>query len=248
MFFGAQDITRILQAMTMKQDSSLLLIEDHGDIAEMLISYFEGRGFTVDYAADGLTGLHLAVTNTYDAIILDLMLPGLDGLRICEKLRQEARDNTPIVMLTARDTLDDKVAGLNLGADDYLVKPFAIIELEARVRSQIRRSRGEVSHQLLSVGDLVIDTSTMSVKRAGASLNLTPIAFKILTALMKASPAVVSRHELERKVWGDIMPGSDTLRSHMYTLRKTIDKPFASSLLKTIPSSGYQLIAEERNG
>lgn len=234
--------------MTMKQDSSLLLIEDHGDIAEMLISYFQGRGFTVDYAADGVTGLHLAVTNSYDAIILDLMLPGLDGLSICEKLRQEARDSTPIIMLTARDTLDDKVTGLNLGADDYLVKPFAISELEARLRSQIRRSRGEVSQQLLSVGDLEIDTATMSVKRAGETLNLTPIAFKILTTLMKASPAVVSRHELERKVWGDIMPDSDTLRSHMYNLRKTIDKPFATSLLRTVPSSGYQLIATEHHG
>ena len=234
--------------MTMKQDSSLLLIEDHGDIAEMLISYFQGRGFTVDYAADGLTGLHLAVKNSYDAIILDLMLPGLDGLSICEKLRQEARDSTPIIMLTARDTLDDKLTGLNLGADDYLVKPFAISELEARLRAQIRRSRGEVSQQLLSVGDLEIDTATMSVKRAGEPLNLTPIAFKILTTLMKASPAVVSRHELERKVWGDIMPDSDTLRSHMYNLRKTIDKPFATSLLRTVPSSGYQLIDAEHNG
>ena len=233
--------------MTMKQDSSLLLIEDHGDIAEMLISYFQGRGFTVDYAADGVTGLHLAVTNSYDAIILDLMLPGLDGLSICEKLRQEARDSTPIIMLTARDTLDDKVTGLNLGADDYLIKPFAISELEARLRSQIRRSRGEVSQQLLSVGDLEIDTATMSVKRAGEPLNLTPIAFKILTTLMKASPAVVSRHELERKVWGDIMPDSDTLRSHMYNLRKTIDKPFATSLLRTVPSSGYQLIVTEHH-
>jgi len=233
--------------MTIKQDSSLLLIEDHGDIAEMLISYFQGRGFTVDYAADGVTGLHLAVTNSYDAIILDLMLPGLDGLSICEKLRQEARDSTPIIMLTARDTLDDKVTGLNLGADDYLIKPFAISELEARLRSQIRRSRGEVSQQLLSVGDLEIDTATMSVKRAGETLNLTPIAFKILTTLMKASPAVVSRHELERKVWGDIMPDSDTLRSHMYNLRKTIDKPFATSLLRTVPSSGYQLIVTEHH-
>ena len=233
--------------MTMKQDSSLLLIEDHGDIAEMLISYFQGRGFTVDYAADGVTGLHLAVTNSYDAIILDLMLPGLNGLSICEKLRQEARDSTPIIMLTARDTLDDKVTGLNLGADDYLIKPFAISELEARLRSQIRRSRGEVSQQLLSVGDLEIDTATMSVKRAGETLNLTPIAFKILTTLMKASPAVVSRHELERKVWGDIMPDSDTLRSHMYNLRKTIDKPFATSMLRTVPSSGYQLIATEHH-
>lgn len=225
-----------------------MLIEDHTDIAEMLISYFEGRGFSVDYAADGLTGLHLAVTNSYDAIVLDLMLPGMDGLSICEKLRLDARDSTPIIMLTARDTLDDKVTGLSTGADDYLVKPFAIAELEARVMSQIRRNRAEVVQDFLSVGDLVVDTSTLSVKRAGKPLNLTPIGFKLLKTLMKASPAVVSRQELERKVWGDILPDSDTLRSHMYNLRKTVDKPFATSLLKTVQGSGYQLIEGDSDG
>lgn len=233
--------------MAAKQEASLLLVEDHSVIAEMLCSYFEGRGFSVDYAADGLTGLHLAVENSYDVIILDLMLPGMDGLSICEKLRHDARDSTPIIMLTARDTLDDKVTGLSTGADDYLVKPFAIVELEARVVSQIRRNRGEVTRDLLTVGDLVVDTSTMAVQRQGEPLNLTPIGFKILTTLMKASPAVVSRQQLERKVWGDILPDSDTLRSHMYNLRKTVDKPFASNLLRTVQSSGYQLIASERN-
>ena len=198
--------------------------------------------------ADGLTGLHLAVTNHYDAIILDLMLPGMGGLSICEKLRCDARDSTPIIMLTARDTLDDKVTGLSTGADDYLVKPFAIAELEARVMAQIRRYRGEVAQDYLSVGDLVVDTSTLSVKRAGKPLNLTPIGFKLLKTLMKASPAVVTRQELERKVWGDILPDSDTLRSHMYNLRKTIDKPFATSLLKTVQGSGYQLIAGDNDG
>jgi len=228
--------------MPAKQESNILLIEDHTDIAEMLISYFEGRGFAVDYAADGLTGLHLAVTNSYDAIVLDLMLPGMDGLSICEKLRRDARNSTPIIMLTARDTLDDKVTGLSIGADDYLVKPFAIAELEARVMSQIRRNRAEVVQEFLSVGDLIVDTSTLSVKRAGKTLNLTPIGFKLLKTLMKASPAVVSRQELERNVWGDILPDSDTLRSHMYNLRKTVDKPFPTSLLKTVQGSGYQLI------
>lgn len=227
--------------MTARQQDSLLLVEDHADIAEMLISYFEGRGFSVDYAADGLTGLHLAVTNSYDAIVLDLMLPGMDGLSICEKLRRDARNSTPIIMLTARDTLDDKVTGLSSGADDYLVKPFAIVELEARVRAQIRRNRGEVARDLLSVGDLEINTSTMSVQRQGQPLNLTPIGFKILTTLVKASPAVVTRQELERKVWGDILPDSDTLRSHMYNLRKTVDKPFEVSLLRTVQGSGYQV-------
>jgi DNA-binding response OmpR family regulator len=233
--------------MSAKRESSLLLVEDHTDIAEMLCTYFEGRGFSVDYAADGLTGLHLAVKNNYDMIILDLMLPGMDGLSICEKLRHDARDNTPIIMLTARDTLDDKVTGLSTGADDYLVKPFAIAELEARVNSQIRRNRGELTRDLLAVGDLVIDTSTMVVQRQGEPLNLTPIGFKILTTLMKASPAVVSRQELERKVWGDILPDSDTLRSHMYNLRKTVDKPFRNTLLRTVQSSGYQLIVSEND-
>jgi len=234
--------------MPAKQESNILLIEDHTDIAEMLISYFEGRGFAVDYAADGLTGLHLAVTNSYDAIVLDLMLPGMDGLSICEKLRRDARNSTPIIMLTARDTLDDKVTGLSIGADDYLVKPFAIAELEARVMSQIRRNRAEVVQEFLSVGDLIVDTSTLSVKRAGKTLNLTPIGFKLLKTLMKASPAVVSRQELERNVWGDILPDSDTLRSHMYNLRKTVDKPFPTSLLKTVQGSGYQLVAGDNDG
>jgi len=234
--------------MTARKDNSLLLIEDHADISEMLTSYFEGRGFSVDYAADGLTGLHLAVTNHYDAIILDLMLPGMDGLSICEKLRRDARDSTPIIMLTARDRLDDKITGLSTGADDYLVKPFAIAELEARIMSQIRRNRGEVALEFLSVGDLVVDTSTLSVKRAGKALNLTPIGFKLLKTLMKASPAVVSRQDLERKVWGDILPDSDTLRSHMYNLRKTVDKPFDTSLLRTVQGSGYQLIAGDNDG
>jgi DNA-binding response OmpR family regulator len=222
---------------------SLLVIEDHADISSMLVSYFEGRGFTVDYAADGLTGLHLAVTNQYDAIILDLMLPGLDGLSICDRLRREARDNTPIIMLTARDRLDDKIDGLATGADDYLVKPFAIAELEARIRSQIRRYRGEVAPNQLEVGDLVVDTSTMTATREGRPLNLTPTGFRILTTLMRASPAVVPRQELERRVWGDMLPDSDTLRSHMYNLRKIVDKPFTTPLLKTIQSSGYQIVA-----
>ncbi|MDJ0779952.1 MAG: response regulator transcription factor [Gammaproteobacteria bacterium] len=226
-----------------RQPDNLLLVEDHADIAEMLTSYLEGRGFALDYAADGLTGMHLAVKNRYDAIILDLMLPGLDGLSICQKLRHEARDSTPIIMLTARDTLDDKVRGLGSGADDYLVKPFAIAELEARVRSQIRRSRGEVAQECLRVDDLVVDLATMRVEHRDQPLNLTPIGFRILVELMRATPAVVTRQALERKVWGDILPDSDTLRSHMYNLRKAVDKPFGTRLIKTVQSSGYRLCA-----
>lgn len=220
----------------------ILLIEDHKDIAEMVIAYLESRDFDVDYAADGITGLHLAVSNNYDCIILDLMLPGIDGLAVCNRLREDARNDTPIIMLTARDTLDDKITGLDTGADDYLTKPFAIQELEARVRSQIRRHRGDVAKELLSIGGLTLDTSTLKVTREEQELNLTPIGLKILTVLMRASPAVVSRRDLERKVWGHILPDSDTLRSHLYNLRKVVDKPFKHQLLITVQASGFKIV------
>jgi DNA-binding response OmpR family regulator len=223
-------------------DGRVLLVEDHRDIAEMVYAYFEHRGYEMDYAGDGMTGLHLAVSNDYDAIILDLMLPGMDGLKLCEKLREEARSSVPVLMLTARDTLEDKLAGLDIGADDYLVKPFEIRELEARVRALIRRHHGQVSPESLVVGDLEFDTGTLEVKRSGKLLHLSPTGLKILRVLMQASPRVVSRNELERQVWGDIMPDSDTLRSHLYNLRQVIDKPFDKPLLQTLQGSGYRLV------
>jgi len=175
----------------------LLLIEDHRDIAEMLCDYLEDGGYAVDYAHDGITGLHLAVTNEYDTVILDLMLPGIDGLEVCSKLRKEARSAMPVLMLTARDTLTDKIAGLDAGADDYLVKPFELEELDARIRALIRRYKGQVSREVLTIADLSFDTGTMEVTRAGKKLNLTPIGLKILEILMKAAPKVVSRREIE---------------------------------------------------
>jgi DNA-binding response OmpR family regulator len=224
---------------------SVLLIEDHRDIAGAIVDFLEDRGFTVDYAADGITGLHLAVTNPYDVIVLDIMLPGLDGLSVCRKLREEARNDTPLLMLTARDTLDDKITGLSAGADDYLVKPFEVRELEARLRTLLRRHRGAVAREVHTVDDLTLDTATLQVTRGGQSLALTPIGLKLLTALMRASPRVVSRQQLEREVWGDLLPDSDTLRSHLYTLRKAIDKPFARPLLHTLPGAGYRLAADD---
>lgn len=227
------------------QTISLLLIEDHHDIAEMVYAYLERRGFVVDYAADGLSGLQLATTNPYEVIVLDLMLPGLDGIELCQKLRQEAKKDTPLLMLTARDTLPDKVAGLEAGADDYLVKPFEIQELEARARALVRRHRGQVSPKVLQVADLVLDTGTCRVQRAGQELTLTPIGFRLLSSLMQASPRVVSRRELERDLWGEFFPDSDALRSHLYNLRKIIDKPFEQPLLQTIPGMGYRLAEPE---
>lgn len=220
---------------------SLLLIEDHHDIADMVCEFLEADGYIMDYAADGITGLHLAVSNDYDAIILDLSLPGMDGIALLDKLRNEARKNVPVLILTARDTLQNKIAGLDSGADDYLVKPFEIRELAARVRSLIRRQHGLISPELLRVEDLVFDTGTMTVTRNQQKLRLTPIGMQILKILMQASPRVVSRRTIERQIWGDILPDSDTLRSHMYSLRKSIDKPFKTQLLQTIQNSGYKL-------
>lgn len=225
--------------------ATVLLVEDHRDIAEMLVEYLEQRGFAVDYAADGVTGLHLAVTNPYDVIVLDLMLPGLDGLAVCRKLRDEARKDTPLLMLTARDTLHDKISGLDAGADDYLVKPFEVRELEARLRTLLRRHRGATTRETYVVGDLVLDTGTLKVTRAGQAVTLTPIGLKLLALLMRSSPRVVSRQQLEREVWGDLLPDSDTLRSHLYTLRKAIDKPFAEPLLHTVAGAGYRLAVDD---
>ena len=221
---------------------SVLLVEDHADIAEMVGAYLENRDYIVDYAADGITGLHLAVSNQYDAIILDLMLPGIDGLEVCQKIREDAKSDVPIIMLTARDTLDDKITGLDKGADDYLIKPFAIQELEARLRSLIRRYSGDIKKEILTVGELSIDTSTLKVQRGDIELAITPIGLKILSVLMRASPAVVSRRELERQVWGDILPDSDTLRSHLYNLRKIVDKPFEKKILVTVQGNGFKII------
>jgi len=221
----------------------ILLIEDHHDIAEMVCDHLEYRGYEVDYAADGITGLHLAVTGEFDAIILDLMLPGLDGLDICRKYRGEAGGSKPILMLTARDTLEDKVTGLDAGADDYLVKPFELEELDARLRALLRRAGGDIAPGMLRVGDLEFDTGTLEVRRGGRALTLTPIGMKLLEALMKASPRVLSKRDLERAVWEDYVPDSDALRSHLYNLRKAIDKPFDQALLQNVPGMGYRLTA-----
>ena len=222
-------------------NAAILLVEDHRDIAELVLDYLETRGFAVDYAPDGRAGLRLGLVNRYDAVVLDVMLPGIDGLELCRRLRSEAQMLAPVLMLTARDTLADKLAGFEHGADDYLIKPFDLAELEARLHALLRRARGGVQGEILHVADLVFDTRTMKVTRAGTELLLTPIGLKILKVLMLQSPAVVDRGLIERAVWGDLPPDSDALRSHMYSLRKAVDKPFARPLIHTLHSAGFRL-------
>ena len=230
-----------------RQNATILLVEDHRDIAEMIYDFLEGCGYAVDYAADGNNALQMAVSNEYDVIVLDLMLPGLDGVEVCRRVREQARRDVPILMLTARDTLDDKVTGLDAGADDYLVKPFEVRELEARIRALLRRHRGAVADEIYEVADLRFDTASLQVTRGDTPIKLPPIGLKLLTVLMRESPKVVTREQLEREVWGDLLPDSDTLRSHLYNLRKAIDRPFEKPLLHTLPGAGYRL-AQDSGG
>ncbi len=221
-------------------NATILLVEDHNDLAASIGDYLESAGFAMDFAADGAIALNLLDENPYDIIVLDLMLPKIDGIRVCERLRERG-DGTPILMLTARDQLDDKVAGFNAGADDYLVKPFEMEELEMRIRALVRRARGEMSDGAMRVGDLVFDPRTMRVEREGERVNLSPTSIRILKVLMRESPRLVSREQLENELWGDMLPDSDTLRSHMYNLRKGIDRPYKTKLLHTVQGMGFKL-------
>ncbi len=223
----------------------ILIVEDNPDILANVLDYLQLKGYDVDCAQDGLGGLHLAATQPFDLIVLDVMLPGIDGYQICRRLREDARLSVPIIMLTARDTLDDRIHGLDIGADDYLVKPFALSELHARIQAVLRRAQGGHRHEL-RVGDLAFDTDTLDVRRAGRPLKVHPLGLKILAILMQKSPGVVRRETLEQELWGDDCPDSDSLRSHIHQLRQVVDKPFDRPLLHTVHGVGYRL-AEERD-
>jgi DNA-binding response OmpR family regulator len=223
----------------------ILVIEDNRDILANVLDYLQLKGYSVDCAQDGLSGLHLATTDHYDLIVLDIMLPGVDGYQVCKRLREDARSEVPILMLTARDALEDRLNGLRAGADDYLIKPFALSELVARIEAILRRSQGGRKRQL-KVADLVYDLDTLDITRAGQPLKLNPLAMRLLAVLMQKSPAVVRREALEEALWGDERPDSDSLRSHIHQLRQIIDKPFATPLLHTLHGVGYRL-AEKDN-
>ena len=218
----------------------LLLIEDSQDLAANVCEYLESRGHVMDAAADGVTGLHLAVVNDYDAIILDVGLPGMDGFTLCRRLRHDAQKQVPVLMLTARDTLQDKLGGFGVGADDYLVKPFALQELEARLQALVRRGKGG-DGVVLRVGDLSVNVDTLQVRRADVPLTLAPTALRLLILLMRASPRVLPRREIEMAMWGDLPPESDALRTHLHALRAAVDKPFPVKLLHTVHGIGYAI-------
>jgi DNA-binding response OmpR family regulator len=222
----------------------ILIIEDNLDISENIADYLEPKGHVLDFAFDGISGLHLALSGEHDLIILDLMLPGMDGIELCRSLRRTAMRPLPILMLTARDTLEDKLEGFEAGADDYMIKPFALQELEARVKALVRRINEKPS-VILRVADLELNLNLMTLRRGGILIELNRACLKILKTLMQASPNMVSKKDLEFALWGDSPPGSDVLRSYMYLIRRKIDKPFSSQLLQTIHGIGYKLAASD---
>ena len=168
------------------------------------------------------------------------LLPGIDGYQICQRLRDDGHNEVPILMLTARDSLEDRLKGLRMGADDYLVKPFALSELVARIEAILRRSQGSRTRRL-QVADLNYDLDTLHVSRGAQAIKLNPIGLKLLAILMQKSPAVVTREALEEALWGDNCPDSDSLRSHVHQLRQVLDKPFELPLLHTVHGVGYRL-------
>jgi DNA-binding response OmpR family regulator len=220
----------------------VLVIEDNRDIAANIADYLEPKGHVLDFAATGPHGLQLALQERYDIIVLDIMLPGLDGMALCRRLRNEGRSDVPVLMLTARDQLEDKLEGFQAGADDYLVKPFSVKELEVRLQALIKRGTSQGA-RVLVVGDLQYDPQTFAATRAGRTLELNPMQRRLLELLMSNTHRVVTREELERHIWGDALPDNDVLRTHIYSLRNVIDKPFAQKLLQTIHGTGYRLVA-----
>ena len=221
---------------------AVLVIEDNPDLSANIADYLEAKGYLVDIALDGVTGLHLAITQPHDVIVLDLMLPGMDGLSVCRRLRQDGRLTTPVLMLTARTTLDDKIAGYSEGADDYLTKPFELRELDLRLQALVRRTSASAPKaRQIQVADLTFDLDILVVQRSGQTLNLPALPMKILELLIKRAPHVVTRRDIELAVWGDLPPDSDALRVHMHTLRSAVDLPGLKPLIYTLRGIGYQI-------
>ncbi|MCF5505229.1 response regulator [Pseudomonas syringae] len=219
---------------------NILVIEDHRDIPDHLLEFFELRAHAVAAPLDRLSGLHLASSKRFDAIILDIMLPGIDGNQICRSLRQYSKSEVAIVMLSARDELDDRLIGFKVGADDYITKPFAMSEVLARVEAVVSR-RQPRHNRVMVVADLQFDLDTLEITRNGRPLKLNPTNMKLLELLMRKSPHIVKRSELEEVLWGRDAPNSSSLRSNIHMLRRALDGDHDTPLLHTAHGLGYKL-------
>ncbi len=229
-----------------KQSLSILIIEDNPALAANIYDYLEACGHQPDAAPDGESGLGLLAINRYDAVVLDWMMPRMDGMTMLARLRRDLGSAIPVIVITAKDQLEHKLEGFTTGADDYVVKPVALAELEIRLRVLVQRSSGvQVKADVLEVADLRFDLGTLEVTRAGRSVAMTPVRRQLLELLMRRSPGLVRREELEALIWPDRVPDNDVLRSHMHMLRKAVDGDAATKLVRTVAGSGYRLCAAD---
>ncbi|MCW8856944.1 MAG: response regulator transcription factor [Kangiella sp.] len=219
---------------------SILLIEDTQQIGQEICDFLTDQGVQVDYAATGSLGLHLAMQQQYDVIVLDVMLPDINGVAVCKTLKQQCDPTPAVLMLTARDSIADKSLGFDAGADDYLTKPFDLTELLLRCQALARRHQLHQS-QSIQIGDLIVNEKQQLAQREGQTLKLSSTDFTILMLLVHAYPNAVSRQQLINKIWGEDAPDSDVVRSHIYTLRQALDKPFTKPMLSTLHGIGFKL-------
>ena len=219
----------------------ILLVEDDLKIASFIVKGLRAAGYAVDHASDGEEGLHLALTEPYDTAIIDIMLPRLDGLSLIEKMRK-GRVNTPVMILSAKGAVDDRVRGLQTGGDDYLTKPFAFSELLARVQALIRRAGGSSEPTRLKVGDLSVDLLTREVTREGKKIELQPLEFSLLEYLMRNAGRVVSKTMIMEHVWDyNFDPQTNVVEARICRLRDKIDRGFEKKLVHTVRGVGYVL-------
>lgn len=220
--------------------SRILIVEDDATIAGNLFAYFERRGFEVDAAYDGRTALHRLGSTAFDAVVLDVGLPGIDGFTVLNRLRFELGLSVPVLMLTARDDIDDKLTGFEHGADDYVTKPFALVEVEARVRALLARAAGRVGATIRRYGRLTIDARRHEIRVDNTAIRITPKGWSIMEALLRDPGGVVSRADLERALWGDAPPETDALRSQIHLLRKALSEAGYEGI-ETVHGVGFRL-------
>lgn len=234
--------------MSLKHAIRMLIVEDHAGLATNLLEFFDDQRYILDFASDGLTALHLITTNEYDVIILDVMLPGLSGFEICRRIRNDVRCSTPVIIMTSKDQLQDKEEGFSVGADDYLVKPFNLRELQLRVDALYRRKAGFSRTPEIRVPGISFDPGTLMVStESGERLELSGTAARIFEGLIKAYPNVLSYAEIQDTVWGEREVDMNTLRTHVYSLRKLLQDTFQYPMIKTMHGRGYRLLAPNKD-
>lgn len=224
---------------------NILIVEDDFDVSQNMRTFLEACGYSVETATNGLNGLDLSTATHFDVILLDIGLPKINGLDLCKRLRKLGFSTTGIIMATARDELEDKLVAFRSGADDYIVKPFALVELKCRIEALMKRRGFNAPGGVLRVADMVYEPQSCTITRAGDSIHVSRIGRILLQCLMENTHRVVSRAELEKLIWGNSPPSPDALKTHLYALREKIDKPYPQKLIKNVRGVGYRITADD---